>query len=302
VRRKTRITAARTSVKQNLLQRRSPATMRRTKAFALLEIRIPNRENGRFLTGFTLIELLVVIAIIALLMAILMPALQQATRQAKAVACRSSLHQWGLIFEGHTQDNDGRLVPNEDPKWQCPADPLLYHGGDLDEHFFCPMARKFGSTWLVGPYEAWVCLNHKRCSGSYGLNGWCMPWPYVLKGNSRPWRHVNHKGANNIPVMLDSAAPLSYPLATNPPPCKVVPSEDLDWLDPSAGSMLPFCINRHDRFTNSLFVDWSVRKVGLKELWTLKWHREFDTAGPWTKAGGVQPQYWPQWMRRFRDY
>lgn len=49
-------------------------------------------------------------------------------------------------------------------------------------------------------------------------------------------------------------------------------------------------------------MDWSVRKVGIKELWTLKWTKEFDRAGPWTKAGGVQPENWPQWMRRFRDY
>jgi hypothetical protein len=51
-----------------------------------------------------------------------------------------------------------------------------------------------------------------------------------------------------------------------------------------------------------VFLDWSVRKVGLKELWTLKWDREFDTAGPWTKAGGVRPGDWPEWMRRFKDY
>ncbi len=52
-----------------------------------------------------------------------------------------------------------------------------------------------------------------------------------------------------------------------------------------------------------LFRDWSVRKVGLKELWTLKWDdRRFDTNGPWTMAGGVQPEDWPAWMRGFKDY
>jgi hypothetical protein len=45
-----------------------------------------------------------------------------------------------------------------------------------------------------------------------------------------------------------------------------------------------------------------VRPVGLKELWTIKWHSDFDTAGPWTEAGGVQPEDWPQWMRSFKDY
>ncbi len=63
-----------------------------------------------------------------------------------------------------------------------------------------------------------------------------------------------------------------------------------------------FCIDRHDGAVNSLFLDWSVRKTGLKELWTLKWHQNCETRGPWTKTGGVQPEDWPAWMRRFRDY
>ena len=49
-------------------------------------------------------------------------------------------------------------------------------------------------------------------------------------------------------------------------------------------------------------MDWSVRKVGLKELWTLKWHTAFHTDGQWTKVGGVQPDDWPEWMRNFKDY
>jgi hypothetical protein len=49
-------------------------------------------------------------------------------------------------------------------------------------------------------------------------------------------------------------------------------------------------------------MDWSVRKVGLKELWTLKWYRQFDIANPWTRAGGVKPEDWPEWMRNFKDY
>jgi len=62
------------------------------------------------------------------------------------------------------------------------------------------------------------------------------------------------------------------------------------------------CVNRHDGFVNSLLLDFTVSKVGLKELWTLKWHRRFDTTGHWTSAGGVKPQDWPEWMRSFKDY
>jgi len=61
-------------------------------------------------------------------------------------------------------------------------------------------------------------------------------------------------------------------------------------------------MNRHEGHINGLFLDWSVRKIGLKELWTLKWHKDWDTAGPWTKRGGVKPEDWPEWMRQFKDY
>jgi hypothetical protein len=64
-----------------------------------------------------------------------------------------------------------------------------------------------------------------------------------------------------------------------------------------------FCIDRHGAGTvNHLFLDWSVRRVGVKELWTLKWHRQFNINGPWTRAGGALPGDWPQWMRPFKDY
>jgi hypothetical protein len=51
-----------------------------------------------------------------------------------------------------------------------------------------------------------------------------------------------------------------------------------------------------------LFMDWSIRNTGLKENWTLKWHRDFDTMGPWTRAGGVMASDWPRWLQRFKDY
>jgi hypothetical protein len=63
-----------------------------------------------------------------------------------------------------------------------------------------------------------------------------------------------------------------------------------------------YCLDRHDGFLGSIFLDFSGRKVGLKELWTLKWHRKFNTSGPWTSAGGAVASDWPEWLRRFKDY
>ena len=53
--------------------------------------------------GFTLIELLVVVAIIALLISILLPSIESARAQARAVVCRTKLHDL------HTAQNNYAL-------------------------------------------------------------------------------------------------------------------------------------------------------------------------------------------------
>jgi hypothetical protein len=66
--------------------------------------------------------------------------------------------------------------------------------------------------------------------------------------------------------------------------------------------MKMICLLRHNGFVNGAFMDFSTRRIGLKELWSLRWHREFQMRGPWTRAGGVESQDWPEWMKGFKDY
>jgi hypothetical protein len=99
-------------------------------------------------------------------------------------------------------------------------------------------------------------------------------------------------------VYLDSRLEFGFPQELEPPPAY----EDMALSRFTVNSMGYFVMDRHHGGINGLFMDWSVRKVGLKELWTLKWCPDFDTAGRWTKAGGVQADEWPKWMRGFKDY
>ena len=97
-----------------------------------------------------------------------------------------------------------------------------------------------------------------------------------------------------MPVYFDSACMTTLPDEDSAPPTQETYSVK--------EKMSSVCMNRHQGGINILFLDFSVRKVGIKELWTLQWNREFNTAGSWTRAGGVQPEAWPEWMQRFKDY
>ena len=252
-----------------------------------------------------MIELLVVIAIIALLMAILMPCLQRVRRQTRAVGCQANLQQWGLIFLMYANENNSRF-PNwvdSGAPWPQVLQALWPYHQDTNDLFLCPMARKLqsgldssdshlGSTFSPWSLRGGLSLTHLDCS--YGLNIWAQ---YVPGSGGSPdpryWQTVPAQGAANAPLLLDSVLWWSCRLTETKPPAH----EDV-WTE----NEQPCCMNRHEGFVSGIFMDWSVRKAGLKELWSLKWHRQYDTSGHWTKAGGVQPDSWPAWMRKFKEY
>jgi hypothetical protein len=99
------------------------------------------------------------------------------------------------------------------------------------------------------------------------------------------WMTSVVKNAAAVPVFFDSifANVAMYDERKLPPEYDAIPTRD---LRPEHFSYDSLCINRHEGNINSLFMDWSVRKVGLKELWTLKWNPQYNTMGPWTKRGG----------------
>ena len=288
--------------------------------------------------AFTLIEILVVISIVVLLMTLLLPALQRARNQARAVVCQTNLKQWGSTLALHAEENNGTFGGDGNTTlwilsghyfgFDNPDKPGQYHPVETKGIALCPMATrrtersggfsssatrgtstgiqsycvegKFGSTFTAWEITKPVPLF--RCS--YGLNSGLLPGN-IINSPSRFSRKrlveyyayiFSVKNTSSIPVLLDSVKPSEKPR-----------HDSTFGRPPRTDSGLntgywPFCINRHNGFVNGLFLDWSVRKVGLKELWTFKWNPEFDTAGPWTTAGGMRPEDWPHWMRRFKDY
>ncbi|UCF16799.1 MAG: type II secretion system protein [Phycisphaerales bacterium] len=259
------------------------------------------RVTMRTRTGFTLIELLVVIAIIAMLMAILMPALQRVRLQGKTVLCQSNLKQWGLIWAMYMDDYNGKFPVYLGSNWmQSLAN--IYRGSEKsfrnDKLLYCPMATKSISEGAPRRYAIIGEVGDNL--GSYSLNEWIYDEPgYANRPVEYYWKTINHKGLSNIPVMGDGTwrsdgQPYEH---DRPPAFEGEPRGGV-----AANEIRIFSINRHNGFVNHLFMDWSTRKVGLKELWTLKWYTRCNIAGPWTRAGMVLQSDWPEWMRNFKDY
>lgn len=262
--------------------------------------------------AFTLIELLVVIAIIALLMGILMPALSRARKQARAVACQARIKSWGLFFKLYTDDYDGRFNDGwgigERALWMNVLRP--YYKDDWDM-LLCPSAKKeINNMADMGTYKAWardVDLpggGEYHYVGSYSINSWTnfMTGPRGDRPKEWFWGKTQViKNPTKVPVFGDSTWMDAWPRHDDQP--IDVPDGFGVANQGVTAEMNHFCIARHNGKLQLTFADWSVRPVGLKELWTLKWSRGFNTKGPWTLAGnnGNIPN-WPQWLQKYSDF
>ena len=268
--------------------------------------------------GFTLIELLIVIAIIAVLITILAPALQSAREQARSAICLSNVKQWGLITRYYCDDNKNRLyqsiagagLSSRDAYWMAASLPY-YNDKTIRK---CPSARsdpdnmKEGNSWNWADYgltkEHWGPLGDSErnnwwddfAEGSYGINEWCAAPPGSGGGTywSFPkilaWKKSSPQSADQIPIFLDCLFVGGFPEHTDVPPQQ--PDQHNGW---DINAMKIFCFDRHRGGINGVFLDASARKIGLKELWRLKWHREYKISNNWTQANAP----WPGWLQSY---
>ena len=285
-------------------------------------------------TAFTKKDLVVVLICVIFLFANIAAITEGGRKRAQAAVCLSNLHKWGEVIQAYTADNDGFFLSREvgttlgySRMWPYTYKP--YYNDKMMR--FCPTAvdpakttGTFG-TWNynLGSYyptnDPCLLMPGEReydprtgtiqdgfFTGSYGLNRFIDN----MKGGSFAfdpifWRRVGVKGGDKVPVLMDSQYINFWANGSgeNDPPAYDGDDSEPEWHW--------VCINRHNGFVNVCFLDFSARKVGLKELWTLKHNRTtFDTCNQWTICGNGGNQAacaaaWDAaapWMKVFPEY
>ena len=228
---------------------------------------------------------------------------------AKREVCLANLRTLAAAWQMYAQDNAGKFPVGWNGGTMWMVDFLPYFNW-TENITLCPMATQLLSSIpgnTPGIFTAWGKYGdpgffngmmpvwaRPGMYGSYGINGWAHDpldngagGTYDIPPANRPkyWRTTNVPHPDKVPLFGDCMWDGTEPEATDTPPAS---------RGVQSSNMSTFCIDRHSAGNTAMtFMDGSARKVGLKELWRLKWHRNFNT--------NLQVD-WPEWMETFKDY
>jgi prepilin-type N-terminal cleavage/methylation domain-containing protein/prepilin-type processing-associated H-X9-DG protein len=243
--------------------------------------------------GFSLPELLIVIGIIGLLLAILLPVMSSVRKAARDTACLANVHDLGRSYQMYLNGNRGKsFIGPQDVTGLAWYELLQPYTGDLTRILLCPDATEPGdaigsASKAWGPLRTYVTAAPQwtvrgTYVGSYGFNGWLCRIP---SGQAYPpdvqARYIDlpAQHADSVPILADCIEHQGLPLDTDTVPTNLehpLPTSESGLPGPT-GFMAYFCIDRHRRAVNVVFLDGHAARVPLQELWKLQWNRSFTT-------------------------
>lgn len=242
---------------------------------------------------FTRKDLFVAFVSVVFLLATMGAIGNRGKRRAKDAVCRANLKRLGAAVGAFTKDHDGVLAGDFAYDWNVALEPYYEHRNLL----LCPLASKpqiiVNHSVRGGTYYAWAGGGY-ICS--YGLNQYCSNSPGGGRSWDELWGTIYSAGASKVPLMLDCAMIGGTPQEHDGPPewdGQIYYSNPAD-----VDEIRSFCLNRHRAAVNSVYMDLSVQKIGLKYLWVQKWSRL------WSIPPDPLPSVWnePQhWMYNFKN-
>ena len=250
-----------------------------------------------------------VIAIIAILASLLLPVLGRAKDQARNATCISNLKQWGITWKLYTDEHEDSFMAGTSVDWARGAWVLAFTNGRPQKPalLLCPKAtdRRGPGDQEVrtslsdpnaveygGPTTAYdfpipdPADPARLLLASYGLNCWVYnPDTNNVQGRvaNLHWRKYGAATQPSItPLFLDSMWRGGGPYVTDAPP-----AFNGQWT--FAAEMQFLAIARHAKGVNVLFFDSSVRYSRVRDLWGLRWHKEYD-------VNAAANMVFPGWM------
>ena len=260
--------------------------------------------------GLTRVEIIVIVIIIIALFKIFPPMLEKFRPIPRFyVKCENNLKQLGLMYNLYCQDNNGSFISGiagetDRDDWLVSLKPYYKVETKL---LICPLAKvqRPDSNEYGGPNNLYQVSIKKDDSqkismeSSYGINCWVYNPPsdsnlFSSRSSEDFWRTNDISNVSKVPLFADSMWVGGYPKPNGK--AGEPPSENGQW-DGVDAEMKHFCIDRHSGAINMVFMDGHIEEVGLKRLWKLKWHKNFDTSGPWSKLDAP----WLEWMKEMKD-
>ncbi|MHC4620894.1 MAG: H-X9-DG-CTERM domain-containing protein [Planctomycetota bacterium] len=205
-------------------------------------------------------------------------------RRAKEAVCVSNLKRWGTVFQKYAENHDGYFMRRTGAKdWIQTLYPYYSQRAKL---LLCPEATTTYAEGGVNPHMAWpASLDVGQLKGSYGINLWISN----QSATGRYWRTPYRANAAHGLVFVDAQYKDMQPYPQDIPP---IYETDL-WTPGPYNEMRRACVGRHNGAVNAVFLDGSVRKLGLKYLWRQQWYRGWDMDYPLP--------VWPEWMSNFKE-